>query len=66
MSRDTDRYRSMGTHEMLLVAREEGIDPDMAVAMAERLDILENARWRLKMSHDSMGGRYTFNHRSET
>ena len=63
--RDADRYRSMGTSELLTIAREEGIDPDMAVAMAERLDILGNARWRLRMSHESMGGRYTFKQRSE-
>ena len=63
--RDADRYRSMGTSELLTIAREEGVDPDMAVVMAERLDILENARWQFRMSHESMGGRYTFKQRSE-
>ncbi len=63
--RDADRYRSMGTSELLTIAREEGIDDEMAVAMAERLDILESARWRFRMSHESMGGRYTFKQRSE-
>lgn len=63
--RDADRYRSMSTNELLTIAREEGIDPEMAIVMAERLDILENARWRFRMSHESMGGRYTFKQRSE-
>jgi hypothetical protein len=66
MARDADRYRSMGTGELLMIAREEGIDADMAIVLAERLDILENVRWRLKTSHESMGGRYKFIHRSET
>jgi len=66
MAYDLDRYRSMSLTELLCVAREEGVDADMAVTMAERLDMLENERWRLKTSHESMGGRYKFIHRSET
>lgn len=62
MPRDADRYRSMSTHEMLTIAREEGIDAELAIVLAERL---ENVRLRLKTSHESMGGRYKFIHRSE-
>ena len=64
MPRDADRYRSMSTHEMLTIAREEGIDAELAIVLAERLDIFENVRWRLKTSHESMGGRYKFIDRS--
>ena len=58
--RDIDDYRSMGTSALLTTAREEGINPNMAVAMAERLE-----RTDLWLNgNGSMGGRYTFNQRS--
>lgn len=60
--RDLDRYRSMSTRELLTVANEEGIDPDMAVAMAERLESTDN--WLNRGINTAAGGRYTFNHRS--
>ena len=62
---DSDRYRDMDTDALLAAAREEGINPAMAVAMAERLEIVDNECWRYTITHKAMGGRYTFNHRSE-
>ena len=62
---DIDRYRDMDTDALLAAAREEGINPAMAVAMAERLEIVDNECWRYTITHKAMGGRYTFNHRSE-
>lgn len=60
--RDTDTYRSMSVPDMLIIAREEGVDADMAVAMAERLEL----QWERRSAHPvSMGGRYKFIHRSE-
>lgn len=58
--RDLDQYRSMDTHALLLEAREVGINPDMAVAIAERLERTD--RWL--NGNGSTGGRYTFNQRS--
>ena len=63
--RDRDTYRSMDTEDLLLEARETGIDPEMAVVIAERLDVLYNQAWHYHTAHESMGGRYTFNNRSE-
>jgi len=51
----------MDTRELLTVASEEGIDPDMAVAMAERLE--QTNVW-LNSGTNTVGGRYIFNHRS--
>lgn len=62
---DIDRYRDMSTDALLNAAREDGINPAMAVAMAERLEIVDNECWRYTITHKAMGGRYTFNHRSE-
>lgn len=58
--RDVDRYRSMSTQELLTIASEEGIDPDMSIAMAERLERTD--RWL--NGNGSSGGHYTFNQRS--
>lgn len=62
---DRDDYRDMSTDALLAVARERGIDPEMAVVLAERLEIVDNECWRYTITHKAMGGRYTFNHRSE-
>ena len=63
--RDRDTYRSMSTEALLEEARDVGIDPEMAVVLAERLDVLYNQAWHYHTTHESMGGRYTFNNRSE-
>lgn len=60
--RDLDRYRSMTPHELLTEAREQGIDPDMAVAMAEKLE--RRSSYGHGTSAHGHGGRYQFNHRS--
>jgi hypothetical protein len=60
--RDLDYYRCMGAEALLEHARECGINPDMAVAIAERLDHVTNGRYG---NYPSMGGRYTFTTRSE-
>ncbi len=60
-----DRYRDMDTDALLAHAREQGIDPDMAVVLSERLEITDNECWRYTITHRAMGGRYTFKQRSE-
>lgn len=63
--RDLDQYRCLSTEGLLEAAREHGIDPDMAVVLAERLErVYDDERFDFFDGHDSMGGRYTFNHRS--
>lgn len=60
-----DTYRAMSTEALLGAARENGIDPDMAVVMAERIEVMfEDEVLFCLNGHASMGGRYTFNHRS--
>lgn len=54
---DRDYYRCIDTDSLLELARERGIDPDMAVVFAERLQGVAPG--------ETTGGRYTFNHRSE-
>ena len=54
-----DTYRSLSTEKLLERAREEGIDPEMAVVLAERLECGDCG------DCGSMGGRYFFNQRSE-
>lgn len=62
---DLDLYRSMSTGTLLLTARELGIDPYMAVAIAERLEALENLHYEPEnYAAGAKGGRYAFNHRS--
>lgn len=60
---DLDYYRSLHSCQLLRLAREEGINPDMAVALAERLeDAYDDAGHLWGGTH---GGRYMYNHRSE-
>lgn len=61
--RNRDDYRSMYDVDILDLARSDGIDPEMAVVLAERLE-LTTTSWG-PASSESMGGRYTFNNRSE-
>ena len=61
---DRDTYRSMSTDGLLAAAR-NGVTPEMAIVLAERLEMTHNRVWNYKMDHPSMGGRYTFNSRSE-
>ena len=39
MPRDRNDYRSLGTPLLLRIAREEGMNEEMAVAIAERLAV---------------------------
>lgn len=55
MHRDRDDYRAMSDDAILTLAREEGIDPEMAVVLAEKLDA---RHWKLPAR------RYAFNHGS--
>lgn len=59
---DLDYCRCLSTEGLLEAARECGIDPGMAVALAERLEYVSNGYYS---SYPAMGGRYTFNHRSK-
>lgn len=61
--RNRDDYRSMHDGTLLLHAREDGIDPEMAIVLAERLEAAIGYRYA-SMNHPC-GGRYTFNNRSE-
>lgn len=61
---DRDYYRCLSTEALLDMARSEGINTEMAIVMAERLDVLSNEAWNYGVRAESMGGRYTFN-RSE-
>ena len=60
---DRDTYRVLSTPALLKTAR-EGIDAELAVVLAERLECTNSRDW--SSMHGSMGGRYTFNHRSTT
>lgn len=62
MRKDRDDYRVMYTHLLLQEAREQGINPEMAVAMAERLHDLVRGDAN---SAEGYGGMYKFNTRSE-
>lgn len=37
MQHDRDDYRALGTHALLRAAREYGLNPEMAIAITERL-----------------------------
>lgn len=65
---DLDYYRSLDTDTLLLRAREEGITPDMAIALAERLEEAHGACEMAHLDYDydivMCGGRYQFKTRS--
>lgn len=64
--RDRDDYRSMYIETLLQEARETGINPDMAVVLAEKLEAFYDVAWHYEPTGaPSMGGRYFFNERSE-
>ena len=64
--RDRDTYRSMYIETLLLEARETGINPDMAIVLAEKLETLYDDAFEHEMpGAPTMGGRYFFNERSE-
>lgn len=54
MQRDRDDYRSMSDKRITDIAREEGIDPEMAIVLAEKL---ANVYW------EDQTGRFRFNHK---
>jgi len=54
---DLDYYRCLTDSALLATAREEGINADIAVVMAERLEGVAIG--------ETTGGRYTFKHRSK-
>lgn len=61
---DRDTYRVLSTPALLKTAR-EGIDAELAVVLAERLERLHAGTGsHYGTTHNSMGGRYQFNHRS--
>lgn len=53
MTHDRDYYRSLSSRALLVQAVEDGINPEMAVAMAEHL--------ALSIDLPRMVGRFTFN-----
>ena len=56
---DRDYYRALDSHRLLTLAREEGINPEMAIALADRVANLDYG-----VSH--MTGSFHFNHSKET
>lgn len=62
--RDRDDYRSLSDAALLLTAREQGIDPEMAIVLAERLEEHDRMIHRFGSLPTHTGGRYAFNHRS--
>ena len=61
---DRDTYRCMSTGALLQAARGDGIDAELAIVLAERLEHHYHKSWMLHGSSESMGGRYNFNNRS--
>lgn len=61
MSHSAEYYRCLSTEGLLVLAREQGINPEMAVAMAERLEDEYLAR---DFSSHLKGGGFTFKQRS--
>ena len=57
MPRDRDDYRSMSSVGILKTAREEGIDPEMAIVLAEKLAAQTWAH------HEYGAGCFRFNHK---
>lgn len=51
MPRDRNDYRSLGTSLLLRIAREEGMNEEMAVAIAERLASTNHAEHTIGMYH---------------
>lgn len=61
MPRDRDDYRAMSDTAIIVVAREEGIDPEMAIALAEKL-----AKRTFTCGPGHHYGRFRFNHKEPT
>lgn len=61
---DRDYYRCLTTAELLALARDEGINPEMAVAMAERLS--EKGAGYYGATHAKRGFEFNFNHGGHT
>ena len=57
MPRDRNDYRAMCDTAIITVAREEGIDPEMAIALAEKL---------AEIYFEGQRGRFRFNHKEPT
>lgn len=62
---DRDYYRCLEDRQLLIRACESGIDPEMAIALAERVEALLN---KPSVYHSTpsiqSGGKYWFNQRS--
>lgn len=55
MTHDRTYYSAMSTYRLLLIAREEGINPELAIAMAERLADSD-------YTFEAFRGTFRFNH----
>lgn len=51
MSHDRTDYRSLGTSLLLRLAREEGLNEELAIAIAERLASTDHAAHTIGMYH---------------
>lgn len=61
---DRDYYRCLDTLDLVRQARDEGINPEMAVAMAERL--ADSLRRYYGGDADKLGFEFNFNHGGPT
>lgn len=62
---DLDYYRSLPAEGILRLARDNGIDADMAVALAETLDRALDQGMVIYGHRVAFGGVYRFNQRSD-
>lgn len=62
MAQDRDYYRSLDAEILLLLAREEGINPEMAIALAEELQTAYSAGYDPYLYEGCATGHFTFNH----
>ena len=61
MQHDRSYYRALGTKALINEAREEGINPEMAIAIAERL-ARDFDRWTDRWTDQT--GKFHFNERT--
>jgi hypothetical protein len=63
MAQDRDYYRSLTVDNLLLLAREEGINPEMAIAIAETLhSAREHWYYHDEPFEGQAAGHFQFNH----
>lgn len=62
MAQDRDYYRSLTVDNLLLLAREEGINPEMAIVLAEELQTARYEGYDEYAYEGQAAGHFQFNH----